>query len=147
MPDWVTFAACFAAKEVHQCSLSFPSQQLPLATLQLPAEAKCQWSGDIRRLWNLTPQRTHRMTFSLSQAHFLHISLAQEGSKVRTGNKVSASVIFYPSESWFRHFFPSVRVWTWIKNALHLGWFCYECIATSEVLQITLSFIPERRQL
>lgn len=95
MPDCVTFAACFVAKEVHQFSLSFPSQQLPLATLQLPAEAKCQWSGNIRHLWNLTPQRTHRMIFFLSQAQVLHISLAQEGTKVRTCNKVSVSIIFF----------------------------------------------------
>lgn len=65
MADWVTSAACFVAKEVHQCSLSPSSLQQP----SRHAEGKCQRPGSIRHFWILTPHCTMRHRIIICTVH------------------------------------------------------------------------------
>lgn len=77
---WVTSAACFAAKEVHRFTLSFPSKQKPSQRSNSPQWQNAIDPGSIRHLRNITPHSTHRMIFfififspsSSGSSHFIN---------------------------------------------------------------------------
>lgn len=74
MADWMTSAACFAAKEAHRCSLSFPSQLQP-SNAPIPPRAKMAvtWEHPLSLESYTTSHSWHDFFFS-SQAQVLHIS-------------------------------------------------------------------------